>query len=390
MKNKLNDLKLLIILIFEIALIFIFGDMILPEITGFFYAISLTLKGILLMLLPFIIFVFLMHSMCQLRSGAIGFVILAFVMVVCSNFISTSLSGMLGEWGLNHIQQVAFVKANIVEIQAQWVFEFPKFLSNEIALFLGLFLGIVISFLQNQKLLRAVDVGHKIVIGFFQKYFIPLIPLFVLGFLMKMSHDGILELIIRDYLPILLMICCFVLTYIILLYGIVAKFNLRVWFRSIKNMFPAMITGFSAMSSASALPLIIEGVRQNTKHHYGSSVAPITVNIHLIGDCFALPIFAFGIMISFGMPLPPIEQYLLFTVFFVLAKFAVAAVPGGGVFVMLPILEKYLGFNGEMLSLITALYILFDPIVTACNVLGNGAFAMHFSKIYQLLCRLND
>ena len=42
---------------------------------------------------------------------------------------------------------------------------------------------------------------------------------------------------------------------------------------------------------------------------------------------------------------------------------------------MLPILEQYLGFNAEMLSLITALYILFDPIITSVNILGNGAFA---------------
>ena len=42
---------------------------------------------------------------------------------------------------------------------------------------------------------------------------------------------------------------------------------------------------------------------------------------------------------------------------------------------MLPILEQYLEFNSDMLSLITALYILFDPIITSANVLGNGTFA---------------
>ena len=35
---------------------------------------------------------------------------------------------------------------------------------------------------------------------------------------------------------------------------------------------------------------------------------------------------------------------------------------------MLPILESHLGFNGEMMSLITALYILFDPVT------GDGAY----------------
>ena len=48
---------------------------------------------------------------------------------------------------------------------------------------------------------------------------------------------------------------------------------------------------------------------------------------------------------------------------------------------MLPILHSYLGFNTEMMSLITALYILFDPMITCVNILGNGAFAKIIDQI---------
>ncbi len=47
---------------------------------------------------------------------------------------------------------------------------------------------------------------------------------------------------------------------------------------------------------------------------------------------------------------------------------------------MLPILETHLNFTGPMMSLITALYILFDPVITCINVLGNGGFAMIMDK----------
>ena len=107
---------------------------------------------------------------------------------------------------------------------------------------------------------------------------------------------------------------------------------------------------------------------------------PATVNIHLIGDCFAIPIFAFAVLKNFGMEDPGFIAYLAFAVYFVMAKFSVAAIPGGGIIVMLPVLESCLGFNPEMLSLITALYILFDPVITCANVLGNGGFAMVFSR----------
>jgi Na+/H+-dicarboxylate symporter len=69
----------------------------------------------------------------------------------------------------------------------------------------------------------------------------------------------------------------------------------------------------------------------------------------------------------------------------VYSKFSVAAVPGGGILVMLPILESILGFNAEMLSLITALYIFFDPIITAANILGNGSFALAFERLFGSL-----
>ena len=51
------------------------------------------------------------------------------------------------------------------------------------------------------------------------------------------------------------------------------------------------------------------------------------------------------------------------------------------IIVMLPILESHLGFNAQMMSLITALYILFDPVITCANVLGNGGFAMVIDRL---------
>ncbi len=98
------------------------------------------------------------------------------------------------------------------------------------------------------------------------------------------------------------------------------------------------------------------------------------MNIHLIGDCLAIPIFAYAVMKSYGIAEPSLYGYLVFLIYFIAAKFSVAAVPGGGILVMLPILESFFGFNSDMLSLITALYILFDPVITCGNVLGNGAF----------------
>jgi Na+/H+-dicarboxylate symporter len=143
------------------------------------------------------------------------------------------------------------------------------------------------------------------------------------------------------------------------------------------------LTGFTTMSSASTMPLVIDAVEKNTTEPFTPGVVPVSINTHLVGDCFSMSIQAIAILISFGYDLPSLPDFLLFAVFFVIARFAVAGVPGGGVLMTLPVFEKYLGFSGEMLSLITALYILFDPLITPVNVLGHGTFAQLFEKLYK-------
>jgi Na+/H+-dicarboxylate symporter len=132
------------------------------------------------------------------------------------------------------------------------------------------------------------------------------------------------------------------------------------------------------------MPLTVIGVKKMTNNDDRvDGLVPATVNVHLVGDCFAIPLMALGTMVSFGLEFPNYGTYGLFVVYFVLAKFAVAAVPGGGVLVMLPILEKYLHFSPDMLSLITALYVIFDPIITSVNIFGNGAFTVGFTTLFR-------
>ena len=214
-------------------------------------------------------------------------------------------------------------------------------------------------------------------------------PIFILGFTLKLENDQVLQLLCQNYLAIFLIIFCSAFGYILLAYGFLNRFQVKAWWFSLKNMAPAVLSGFSTMSSAAAMPMTLLAAEKNTSRpEISGSVIPATVNIHLVGDCFAIPIFALAILLSFDGAIPDLKIYAAFSLYFILAKFAVAGVPGGGILVMLPVLEQHLGFSGEMLSLITALYIIFDPIVTAANVMGNGAFAIFFVKIFDSLSRI--
>jgi Na+/H+-dicarboxylate symporter len=270
-----------------------------------------------------------------------------------------------------------------ISLAPAWNYAFPKWIGNDQAMFLGLFFGIVLGWLQP-TLAKGVSSKLEWVVGRVLKIILLVIPFFIAGFVVKMNYDQMMPYIFRNYSIIFVLIASAVFTYIGLVYFVVNGCQGRATIQSIKNMLPAAIAGFGSMSSAAAMPLTILGADKNSKNpDLVRFTIPGTVNIHLIGDCFAIPIFAFAVLKSFGVEEPTFLNYLIFAAYFVLAKFSVAAVPGGGILVMLPILESYLGFNAEMLSLITALYILFDPIITCANVLGNGGFAMAMEKLLK-------
>ncbi len=372
--------KMPFILVAIILAILCFSSILPFEIKSILYAISLSIKSVILFLLPIIIFSLLFNATLRLAYNATKVIGLIIVGVCISNYLSTFLSHYVGMW-IYRFDLSLIIPKDTMSLEPYWSFEFPKLIANDKAMFLGLTLGIFASLVKlnhTQKIAQALEKITSLVLD----TILYMIPFFVAGFVIKLEYDGVMATIIKDYALIFFVIALAQFSYIALIYCIANNFILTRIISSIKNMLPAAITGFSTMSSAAAMPFTIVGAEKNCQDkNVARSVIPATVNIHLIGDCFAIPIFAYAVLKNFGVAEPTLVSYLYFAFYFVLAKFSVAAIPGGGILVMLPILENHLGFNGQMMSLITALYILFDPVITCANVLGNGGFAIIIDKI---------
>ena len=374
--------KMPIILLAIIVLVGISYQWLPPICKSVLYGISLSLKSLITFALPFLIFGLLFKTSVQLVKKASKWILLILIAICLSNFISTMFSYIVGSFAyhLDLSMPIPTEKTSLIPLGS---FLLPKWVGNSPAMFAGLALGILVGWLRPSLAEKIASHLEKY-INMTLKLFLYVIPLFIAGFIVKMMHDGVMDLILRNYALIFVIVTGAVFSYIGLIYFIVNRFQSKAFVKSLKNMLPAAIAGFGSMSSAAAMPLTILGTEKNSKNpDIARSIIPATVNIHLIGDCFAIPIFAFAVMKSFGIAEPTFSSYLIFATYFVLAKFSVAAVPGGGILVMLPILEAYLGFSGEMLSLITALYILFDPLITSANVLGNGGFAMGIGSLFN-------
>lgn len=381
--------KMPFILLSIILFIGLIGDWIPLSFQSQIYAISLSIKSLIVFVLPLVVFGLLFKTAAYFANKSSKMILAILFAICCSNFISTLFSYSVGTFAYRLDLSLSFPSEGVALLPA-WEFAIPKWIGNGQAMFAALILGALIGW-ARPALAMKISFRFEQVINVILRGVLLLIPLFIAGFVIKMNHDKIIAYIFQNYSLIFIIIASAVLFYITGLYFIANRFGVKATFASMKNMAPAAIAGFGSMSSAAAMPLTILGAEKNAKNvDLAKSVIPATVNVHLIGDCFAIPIFAFAVMKSFGVIEPSMLNYLIFASFFVLAKFSVAAVPGGGILVMLPILESYLGFNAEMLSLITALYILFDPVITFANVLGNGGFALWIERLSEITMKKQD
>lgn len=368
------------ILIALILAVKLFGDWIPYSVQSGLYGLSLTIKSLIVFVLPLVVFGLLFKTAVNFANKASKIILLIVGAICASNFLSTLLSYSVGTLAYTFELSIAPPGAEGALLPA-WTFSFPKWVGNDQAMLGGLLLGILLGW-WRPTLARAVAAGLDSAVKLVLKGILWVIPFFITGFILKMNYDQLMSTIFSNYALIFMVVALAVFSYIGFLYLLANRFQLKGTVKSIKNLLPAAIAGFGSMSSAAAMPLTILGAEKNAKNtDLARSLIPMTVNIHLIGDCFAIPIFAFAVLKSFGIAEPLFASYLVFALYFVLAKFSVAAVPGGGILVMLPILEYHLGFNAEMLSLITALYILFDPVITCANILGNGSFALLLEKL---------
>jgi Na+/H+-dicarboxylate symporter len=342
------------------------------------YTLSVCIKSAMGMLLPFIIFGLLFTAFGRFTNGATTLIALILSLVCVSNFAAAFVAHYAGEWAFNHLNMTNLAPDTQQEqqvLQPLFTLTLPRLIGTSKAMLAGMILGVIAPKVFSEATAKATVVIEKVVNAMILG-FVATVPLFIAGFVVKLQYDGMIALVAKDYASIMMVVVTAQVVYLFLFYFILDNCNFQKTFISLKNMVPAGISGFVTMSSAVTMPLTIMGTEKNVKDsNLVRSVIPATVNIHLIGNCFTAVILVYAVLKSFGMPVPSLTAFVVFSLYFVMSKFSVVAVPGGGVAALLPLLEAHLGFKEDMISLFTAVYLLFEPLITCGSVMGNGAFA---------------
>ena len=375
-------------LVLTVALAFFFNHLIPSIAKQFFLSISLSLKEILMFMIPLIIFSSVYGAFAKIRGHAMLFVSLLLACVVISNFFSVSIAGIFSYFLVFNGDTSVHNPMDIQALAPLWQFTIPKLFSNNVVLMLSLVLACIKKPIIANNVGKVAKIVSKIVDIFLKKIFIPLMPLFIFGFLVKLLTEDIIGDVVAVNPKALIFMIIALWMYLITIFTLAVIFYKKKPMDIIRNLIAPALTAFTTMSSAAALPFSIKAAESNTGNKNVSDVVmPATANIHMIGDSICIPILAMILLMAFGHPIPSIYSYLIFALTFTITKFSGAGVPGGSVLVMIPVLESCLGFTHEMTALITICYMLIDPIASSGNVIGNNLFVIHFSKFYGFVSK---
>ncbi|PIZ33183.1 MAG: hypothetical protein COY39_03470 [Alphaproteobacteria bacterium CG_4_10_14_0_8_um_filter_37_21] len=382
---KNTNIQLLIALV----LAYVLQPFLSVNAVAFFYSLSLALKDALMLILPLLIFFYVAAALTSFKKAAPLMVLSLLVLVVLSNALTVLTAYGVGILTLQRIcgDTVIALSSNSVQIPILFKFPLPQLIKNEWALITGILVGVSCSIIpvnKRESIVEFIQSGKTKATTVLKKGFIPILPLYVLGFGMKLIHNGSLSTLLHSYSKVFILSSTLIFCYTMLMYLIGTGMSVQKTLASIKNMFPALLTGFSTMSSAIAMPMTLAATEKNIKDStYAQFVVPTTANIHMIGDGLNIAFTALALLVMSGCGLPSFDVYLVFVMYYCLAKFSSAGVPGGGVIVILPVAEKYLGLNADLTSLLATIYILQDSLLTSSNVMANGAFAMITHKILK-------
>lgn len=377
-------------LVLSITLAFVLGQLLDVFYVSLFYSISSSFISALIFILPFMIFSFIFQALANSPRGALSLVLLIFVGVTISNCLALMTGYLYGQTFLPYFSfthSPDFIDKFTSQVELLFSFHLTPLIGTEKALLLGLSGGIAMSFLNETQptkifIQKWAGLLNRMITRFLQKVFMPLLPLYLFGFCLKLSYDHVLIHLFEQFGKVFVLSMGLVFSYLFLLYLIGSYGNVKKAFANIGSMFPAGVMGFSTMSSAITMPFTIDCVEKITQdRNFTRLIIPSTVNIHMLGDDLNLVVISMALLSIFGMPWPDLSTLIPFALAFSLAKLSCVGVPGASVLVILPVLQNYLGFSSEMISILTTIYILQDSFGTAANVMGNGAFALIMQRI---------
>jgi Na+/H+-dicarboxylate symporter len=385
MKKIFSSLPLQLVCAMVLAALF--NLVVCNQTVRVFFTVSSLIKEVLEFFLPAVVFFFVAGGIASFAKNSLAMVALLLTLATVSNALTSLYTYVVG---MVVLSDVAFGADTILAVQNSVLvplcsFNLPVFLRADYAMIAALLVGCGLAFAHQPAALQVLLRGKQLIEKGLSSFFIPVLPFYVFGFFLKMMRELPVAQLVSAYgmvfvLSIFMQVVWLWVAYYVATLQPIGRTSGLV--SAFTTALPSYLTALGTMSSIATLPVSLVAAEKNTANKTLSQFAmPILANIHLMGDAVCTPLFALATMKLFFGVVPALQAYLMFVGYLCLNMLAVSGIPGGGIIVMLPILKSLFGFTAEMLSVMTALYLLQDGFGTAANVMGDGALVILLNRI---------
>lgn len=338
-------------------------------------------------MIPLIIIGLVTPAIAGIGKGA-GKMLLAIVVIAyVDTVIAGSLSYGTGSWlfpsmiastggSMPHIDKAT-------ELAPYFTITIPAMVDVMSGLVFSFIVGLGIAYGGLRTLENVFNEFKHIIEKVIEKAIIPLLPYYIFGVFLNMTHNGQARqvlLVFSQIIIVILVLHVLILIYEFCIAGALTKQNP---FRLLWNMLPAYLTALGTSSSAATIPVTLaQTEKAGVRKEVAGFVIPLCATIHLSGSAMKITACALTICLLTGLP-HDMGLFIYFILMLSIIMVAAPGVPGGAIMAALAPLASILGFNDEAQALMIALYIAMDSFGTACNVTGDGAIAIAINKLFK-------
>lgn len=250
------------------------------------------------------------------------------------------------------------------------------------SLVLSFVMGIGIALVNGDILRKGVSEFRDIISLTIIKCVIPLLPVYIFGIFVTMTHEGQVGTIIHTFLKIIVVIFILHLLLLLFQFCIAALFARKNPVKMLWTMMPAYFTALGTQSSAATIPVTLrQTIKLGVNEDVAGFVVPLCATIHMSGSTLKIVACALALMIMQGIPYS-VGEFAQFIAMIGVTIIAAPGIPGGAIMASLGLLSSILGFSDAQNAMMIALYIAMDSFGTACNVTGDGALAVIINRFF--------
>ena len=353
--------------------------------------VFLTFNGIfsqfLGFMIPLIIIGLVTPAIAGIGKGAGKMLLTTVVIAYVDTIVAGSLSYGTGSWlfpsmiastggSMPHIDKAT-------ELAPYFTITIPAMVDVMSGLVFSFIVGLGIAYGGLRTLENVFNEFKHIIEKVIEKAIIPLLPYYIFGVFLNMTHNGQARqvlLVFSQIIIVILVLHVLILIYEFCIAGALTKQNP---FRLLWNMLPAYLTALGTSSSAATIPVTLaQTEKAGVRKEVAGFVIPLCATIHLSGSAMKITACALTICLLTGLP-HSMGLFIYFILMLSIIMVAAPGVPGGAIMAALAPLASILGFNDEAQALMIALYIAMDSFGTACNVTGDGAIAIAINKLFK-------